>query len=113
MQAPISKPSTGWTVPGWAVLTFRFKKARTARYFDMETGDLTPMVQPGESLYHLEFSNNGLITFPGGIPLKLDDGTVIGRVGVSGSTVDNDQTVAEACVSACVLDVESMHYPHG
>src|SRR5690625_2011032 len=42
------------------------KKARTARYFDMGTSDLTPMVQPGESLYHIEFSNNGLITFPGG-----------------------------------------------
>lgn len=76
------------------------KKARTARYFDMPTGDLSPMVQPGESLYHLEFSNGGLITFPGGIPLKLDDGTVIGAVGVSGSTVDNDQTVAEAGVAA-------------
>ena len=76
------------------------KKARTARYFDMPTGDLSPMVQPGESLYHLEFSNGGLITFPGGIPLQLDDGTVIGAVGVSGSTVDNDQTVAEAGVAA-------------
>ncbi|HJF15976.1 MAG TPA: heme-binding protein [Enteractinococcus helveticum] len=76
------------------------KKARTARYFDMPTGDLSPMVQPGESLYHLEFSNGGLITFPGGIPLKLDDGTVIGAVGVSGSTVDNDQTIAEAGVAA-------------
>lgn len=76
------------------------KKASTARYFDMPTGDLSPMVQPGESLYHLEFSNGGLITFPGGIPLKLDDGTVIGAVGVSGSTVDNDQTVAEAGVAA-------------
>lgn len=76
------------------------KKARTARYFDMETGDLTPMVQPGEQLYHVEFSNGGLITFPGGIPLKLDDGTVIGAVGVSGSTVDNDQKVAEAGVQA-------------
>ena len=76
------------------------KKARTARYFDMQTSDLSPMVQPGESLYHLEFSNDGLITFPGGIPLKLDDGTVIGAVGVSGSTVDNDQTVAEAGVAA-------------
>ena len=52
---------------------------------------MTPMVQPGEQLYHVEFSNGGLITFPGGIPLKLDDGTVIGAVGVSGSTVDNDQ----------------------
>ena len=76
------------------------KKARTARYFDMPTADLSPMVQPGESLYHLEFSNGGLITFPGGIPLQLDDGTVIGAVGVSGSTVDNDQTVAEAGVAA-------------
>ena len=76
------------------------KKARTARFFDMETGDMTPMVQPGEQLYHVEFSNGGLITFPGGIPLKLDDGTVIGAVGVSGSTVDNDQKVAEAGVAA-------------
>ncbi|HIW46811.1 MAG TPA: heme-binding protein [Candidatus Yaniella excrementigallinarum] len=76
------------------------KKARTARYFDMETSDLTPMIQPGESLYHIEFSNDGLITFPGGIPLKLDDGTVIGAVGVSGSTVDNDQKVAEAGAQA-------------
>jgi len=76
------------------------KKACTARYFDMGTSDLTPMVQPGESLYHIEFSNNGLITFPGGIPLKLDDGTVIGAIGVSGSTVDNDQAVAEAGVAA-------------
>lgn len=76
------------------------KKARTARYFDMETSALSPMVQPGESLYHLEFSNDGLITFPGGIPLKLADGTVIGAVGVSGSTVDNDQIVAEAGVAA-------------
>jgi len=62
----------------------------------MVTTDLTPMIQPGESLYHIEFSNDGLITFPGGIPLKRDDGTVIGAVGVSGSTVDNDQKVAEA-----------------
>lgn len=76
------------------------KKARTARYFDMETSDLSPMVQPGEPLYHMEFSNDGLITFPGGIPLKLDDGTVIGAVGVSGSTVDNDQKVAEAGAQA-------------
>ena len=76
------------------------RKARTARYFDMETGDLSPMVQPGEPLYHLEFSNGGLITFPGGIPLTTDDGTVIGAVGVSGSTVDNDQAVAEAGVAA-------------
>src|SRR5699024_3113694 len=82
---------------GWVgSIDMSIKKSGTARYFDMETSDLTPMIQPGESLYHIEFSNDGLITFPGGIPLKRDDGTVIGAVGVSGSTVDNDQKVAEA-----------------
>lgn len=73
-----------------------WKKARTARFFDMETAALSPMAQPGESLYHIEFSNDGLITFPGGIPLQLDDTVVVGAIGVSGSTVDNDQAVAEA-----------------
>src|SRR5699024_1164495 len=81
---------------GLGSIVISIKKARTARYFDMEASDLAPMIQPGESLYHIEFSNDGLITFPGGIPLKRDDGTVIGAVGVSGSTVDNDQKVAEA-----------------
>lgn len=76
------------------------KKARTARYFDMESGDLGPMAQPGQPLYHIEFSNGGLITFPGGIPLRLSDGTVVGAVGVSGSTVDDDEAVAQAGVEA-------------
>lgn len=76
------------------------KKARTARYFDMETGDLGPMAQPGQPLYHIEFSNDGLITFPGGIPLKDGDGTVVGAVGASGSTPDNDRTVAFAAADA-------------
>ncbi|MEO3778462.1 heme-binding protein [Micromonospora sp. B11E3] len=76
------------------------KKARTARLFDMASGELGPLVQPGQPLYHIEFSNQGLITFPGGIPLKDGNGQVVGAVGVSGSTVDNDQVVAEAGVSA-------------
>src|SRR5699024_10749303 len=73
-----------------------WKKARTARYFDMETAALSPMAQPGEPLYHVDFSNGGLITFPGGIPLQLENGAVGGAIGVSGRTVDNDQAVAEA-----------------
>lgn len=72
------------------------KKARTARYFDMPTADLGTMVQPGQSLYHIEFSNDGLITFPGGIPLQNGNGKIVGAIGVSGSTVDNDQAVAQA-----------------
>lgn len=76
------------------------KKARTARFFDLETGDIGAMAQPGQPLYHIEFSNGGLITFPGGIPLQLGDGAVAGAIGVSGSTVDNDQAVARAGVQA-------------
>ena len=72
------------------------KKARTARYFDMNTGDIGKLSQPGGPLYQIEVSNGGLITFPGGIPLKTGDGTVIGAIGVSGSTVENDHTVAAA-----------------
>ena len=76
------------------------KKAKTARYFDMPTGDIGELSQPGKPLYAIEHSNDGLITFPGGIPLEAEDGTVIGAIGVSGSTVDNDHTVATAGVEA-------------
>lgn len=76
------------------------KKAKTARFFDMETGKIGKMSQPGEPLYGIEHSNDGLITFPGGIPLQTGNGTVIGAIGVSGSTVDNDHKVAEAGASA-------------
>lgn len=76
------------------------RKARTARFFDMPTGDLGKASQPGGSLYNIEHSNGGLITFPGGIPVTDGRGEVIGAIGVSGSTVENDQTVAEAGVKA-------------
>ncbi|MGL4514931.1 MAG: GlcG/HbpS family heme-binding protein [Lacipirellulaceae bacterium] len=76
------------------------KKARTARYFDMPTGVIGSLSQPGGSLYNIEHSNGGLITFPGGVPLKNAAGDVIGAIGVSGSTVENDHAVAEAGATA-------------
>ena len=76
------------------------KKARTARYFDMPTGEVGKLSQPGGSLYNIEHSNGGLITFPGGIPIKNADGEVIGAIGVSGSSVENDNTVAQAGVDS-------------
>lgn len=78
------------------------RKARTARYFDMPTGELGKLSQPGGPLYHIEHSNGGLITFPGGIPLTGTDGDLVGAIGVSGSTVENDHTVAQAGVAALV-----------
>ncbi|MDX9975421.1 MAG: heme-binding protein [FCB group bacterium] len=76
------------------------KKARTARYFDMPTGEIGKLSQPGGPLYQIEGSNDGLITFPGGLPLKNASGEIIGAIGVSGSTVENDHTVAQAGVDA-------------
>ncbi|MGP0222353.1 MULTISPECIES: GlcG/HbpS family heme-binding protein [unclassified Paenarthrobacter] len=72
------------------------KKARTARYFDMPTGAIGGLSQPGGPLFNIEVSNGGLITFPGGVPLKDGSGAVIGAIGVSGSTVEDDHTVASA-----------------
>jgi len=76
------------------------RKARTARFFDMETGEIGKLSQPGGPLYHIEHSNGGLITFPGGIPIRNSQGEVIGGIGVSGSTVENDHAVALAGVEA-------------
>ncbi len=75
------------------------KKARTARSFDMPTGDIGALSQPGKPLFNIEHSNNGLITFPGGVPISVN-GTIIGAIGVSGSTVENDHAVAEAGAAA-------------
>jgi len=72
------------------------KKARTARWFDMNTGEIGKLSQPGGPLFGIEHSNGGLITFPGGVPLKDKDGKVIGAIGASGSTVENDHAVATA-----------------
>lgn len=76
------------------------KKAKTARYFDMPTGEIGKLSQPGGPLYNIEHSNGGLISFPGGIPIKNSDGDVIGAIGVSGSSVENDHTVAQAGADA-------------
>ncbi|WP_407520682.1 GlcG/HbpS family heme-binding protein [Methylobacterium oryzisoli] len=72
------------------------KKAKTALYFGMTTGQIGKLSQPGGPLYGIEHSNDGLITFPGGIPIVDKDGVMSGAIGVSGSTVENDHTVAEA-----------------
>ena len=76
------------------------RKARTARFFDMNTGDIGKLSQPGESLFGIEHSNGGLITFPGGVPIRNQAGTVIGAIGVSGSAVENDHAVASAGAAA-------------
>ncbi len=74
-------------------------KAYTARAFDMPTRDLADMAQPGEPLFGIEGSNQSVIIFAGGIPLT-DDETVVGAVGISGGTPDQEHEVCEAAVAA-------------
>ncbi|MDD5494568.1 MAG: heme-binding protein [Dehalococcoidia bacterium] len=74
------------------------KKAKTACLFAMPSGDLGKLSQPNRPLYSIEHSNEGLITFPGGLPVVDKQGMLIGAIGVSGGTVDNDHEVAQAGV---------------
>jgi uncharacterized protein GlcG (DUF336 family) len=77
------------------------KKALTAVYFQMDTRDLVPLVQPGAALYGIEATSGGrLVVFPGGVLLRNGDGTMAGGVGVSAGTVDEDDQVARAGAAA-------------
>lgn len=76
------------------------RKARTARYFNMPSGEIGKLSQPGGPLYNIEHSNGGLISFPGGVLIKNAAGEIIGAVGVSGDSVENDHIVAQAGADA-------------
>lgn len=72
------------------------KKAKTSRLFEMNSEKLGELSQPGESLFNVEHSNGGLISFAGGLVLKNNNDTIIGSIGVSGGTVAQDFEVAHA-----------------
>lgn len=75
-------------------------KAFTARAFNIATKDLAQNAQPGEQFYGIQGSNQGrVMIFAGGIPLH-QDGHVVGAVGVSGGSGEQDQAVAEAAAAA-------------
>ena len=73
------------------------KKALTAVYFQTDSRDLVPLVQPGQPLYGIESTTEGrLVVFGGGVLLKTASGEVAGGVGVSAGSVEQDHQVAEA-----------------
>jgi uncharacterized protein GlcG (DUF336 family) len=75
-------------------------KAYTARGLDMPTHELADMTQPGQSLWGLNTTNDGdIVVFGGGFPLEAD-GEVVGAIGSSGGTVDEDMEIAQAGVEA-------------
>src|SRR6478736_4892085 len=71
-------------------------KAFTARAFDIETAQLGENSQPGQQFFGIHGSNHGrVMIFAGGIPLRRG-GSVVGAIGVSGGSGEQDQTVATA-----------------
>ncbi|MDQ2899199.1 MAG: heme-binding protein [Acidobacteriota bacterium] len=76
------------------------KKAYTARAFDISTKDLAKNSQSGDQFFGIHVSNDlRVMIFAGGIPLKRD-GKVVGAIGVSGGSGDQDHSVAEAGAEA-------------
>jgi uncharacterized protein GlcG (DUF336 family) len=75
-------------------------KAFTSAGRGLTTRKIGEMAQPGEPLFGINTTNGGrIVIFAGGVPLERD-GEVVGAVGVSGGTVDEDEEVAEAGVAA-------------
>lgn len=75
-------------------------KALTARLFDKPTSLLAELARPAHPLYGIQQSNDGkVVIFGGGIPVVLDD-RIVGAVGASAGTVEQDIAVVEAAVSA-------------
>jgi uncharacterized protein GlcG (DUF336 family) len=76
------------------------KKAWTSRAFDIATKDLAAHSQSGDQFFGINASNDGrVMIFAGGIPLQRD-GQVVGAIGVSGGSGDQDHEVAEAGAAA-------------
>jgi uncharacterized protein GlcG (DUF336 family) len=77
------------------------QKAYTSVAIQMPTHEVAPLVQPGASLYGLNTTDNmRIVPFGGGFPLRDRDGAIVGGIGVSGGSVEQDMACAEAGVKA-------------
>ena len=74
-------------------------KARTAALFGITSEAVWDYCKPGAPAPGLERSNGGLMTFPGGVPLRDADGRLLGAVGVSGGSPDQDADIARAAAA--------------
>ena len=75
-------------------------KARTARLFDMDTSDLAPLAQSGGPLFGIDQTNAGKVVIFGGGLLVRSGNDIIGSVGASAGTVEQDVVVASAAIAA-------------
>ncbi len=73
-----------------ASLDIAMNKAFTSVALKMPTADLARLAAPNGSLYGIQHTNNGrIVIFGGGVPL-VSDGKVVGGLGVSGGTAQED-----------------------
>ncbi len=83
-----------------ASIDIAIDKAFTSAGRGLSTKEIGEMAQPGQPLFGINTTNGGrIVIFAGGLPLTRD-GEVVGAIGVSGGTVDQDQEVAQAGVAA-------------
>lgn len=81
-------------------ITISINKAYTAIAFQQETKNLQEPTRSEGPLHGLSDAHGGrLVVFPGGIPL-VRDGEIVGAIGVSTGTVEQDQEVSEAGAAA-------------
>lgn len=83
-----------------ASIDIAISKARTAVLFQANSEAVWEYCKPGAPAPGLQLTNGGLATFGGGIPVRSRDGSVIGALGVSGGTVDQDVEIAKAAYAA-------------
>lgn len=76
------------------------RKARTAILFQMDSADFAQIARPDGHAYTLEHTNGGLTSFGGGILLRAADGTVLGAMGVSGASTEDDIAIAQAAANS-------------
>lgn len=82
-----------------ASIDISIRKARTSILMNLPTSALMDVCQPGGELYGLEQLSGGMVLFGGGLLLEVD-GEVVGAIGVSAGSVEQDVSVAEAAVAA-------------
>jgi uncharacterized protein GlcG (DUF336 family) len=82
-------------------------KAKTARLFDKTTSELAHLAQPNAPLFSIEQSNDGkVVIFGGGLPVRIA-GSIVGAVGTSAGSVEQDVAVAQAALAAVQSAPES------
>ena len=102
MPEAVLSPMCGWITRGLVASTLPSTRHGLARAFDAATDDLAKLTQSGQQGFGLNTTNNSrVVIFGGGIPVKID-GVVIGAVGASGGSVEQDIMVARAAVTGFV-----------